>query len=385
MSEIDALLQSVALRRLRLANRIAVAPMTRISATPRGVATGRMRRYYERFAHGGFALIITEGTYTDCAFSQGYAGQPGLSNEEQALAWRGVVDAVREASGLIFAQLMHAGALSQANRFRDETVGASAVQPVGQQLPAYRGQGAYRLPRAMSEPEIEEAIEGFARAARLAIEVAGFDGVEIHGANGYLIDQFLSEHTNIRSDAWGGSPRNRVRLAVEIARAVRNAVGDGVPVGIRISQAKVNDGLHRWTNGIVDAHVIFSELATAPLDFMHLTEPEAWQPAFAHAPQSLVSCARAAAPHFTIIANGGLHAPERALQVLKHGADVISLGRGALANPDWPQRIRARRVQRSFDPALLRPLADIKDTELDFARDLVMQWGPAAHQSEESL
>jgi 2,4-dienoyl-CoA reductase-like NADH-dependent reductase (Old Yellow Enzyme family) len=364
MSRIEVLFEQVRLGRLRLANRIALAPMTRISATAEGVATQRMRRYYERFARGGFALIITEGIYTDRAFSQGYAGQPGLTDEEQALGWRSVVNAVHAAGARIVAQLMHAGALSQANRYRDNTIGPSAHRPRGEQMSVYGGRGPYGLPRAMTASEIEDAIEGFTRAAQLAIEVAHFDAVEIHGANGYLLDQFLTEHTNARLDEWGGSLQKRLRLALEISRAIRRAVGTSVPLGIRISQAKVNDFTHKWSNGAADAQVIFSELAAASLDFIHVTEFEAWRPAFPDAPESLVSCARAAAPQLMIIANGGLHASERALEALDQGADLVSLGRGALANPDWPRRVRAGQAIRRFDPALLAPLAHIKDTEM---------------------
>jgi 2,4-dienoyl-CoA reductase-like NADH-dependent reductase (Old Yellow Enzyme family) len=173
---------------LQLPNRLAVAPMTRVSASPEGHANGTMARYYERFARGGFGLVITEGIYTDTAYAQGYARQPGLSDGEQARAWRPVVKAIQAAGGRAIAQLMHAGALSQFNRFRDHTAGPSAVRPLGTQMTAYRGEGEYPVPRAMTDADIAEAIRGFARAALLAMDVAGFDGVEIHGANGYLLD-----------------------------------------------------------------------------------------------------------------------------------------------------------------------------------------------------
>jgi 2,4-dienoyl-CoA reductase-like NADH-dependent reductase (Old Yellow Enzyme family) len=355
---------------LDLSNRLAVAPMTRISATPGGMPTETMARYYERFARGGFALVITEGIYTDQAYSQGYANQPGLSDLEQAKGWRPVVDAVHAAGGKIVAQLMHAGALAQANRFRTGTAGPSAVRPKGLQMAFYRGDGPYRLPRAMSEADIAEAIEGFTRAAAFAIEVAGFDGVEIHGANGYLLDQFLTDYANLRSDAWGGAIAQRVRLSVEVARAVRQAVGNAIPAGIRISQGKVNDFTHKWAEAEAGAEAVFGALADTGLDYIHVTEFEAWRPAFSDDGPSLVSLARRHAPELTIIANGSLHDPFRAEQVLHDGADLIALGRGALANPAWPRLVMDGRALQSFDRALLSPLGNIKPSELTNGKDL---------------
>ena len=359
------LFEPVRLQGLMLPNRCVVAPMTRISATAHGDPTDTMARYYERFARGGFGLVVTEGVYTDQAYAQGYPGQPGLGDTAQARAWQPLVRRVHDAGARIFAQLMHAGALSQANRFRDDTVGPSAIRPKGTQMPIYGGDGAYRMPRAMTEAEIGQAIDGFANAARLAREVAGFDGVEIHGANGYLLDQFLTDTSNRRTDAWGGDLERRLRLHVEVARAVRAAVGDDMPVGIRISQAKVNDFAHRWAEGAKGAATVFARLAGAGVDYIHITEFEAWRPAFGDEGLSLVAHARRAAPHVAIIANGGLHDPARAAQLLDEGADLVAIGRGALANPDWPQRVAAARPLQPFDPAMLAPLAVIKPGELE--------------------
>lgn len=358
------LFRPLQLKGISLSNRLVVAPMTRISATPEGVPTETMVRYYQRFARGGFGLVITEGIYTDQAYAQGYTGQPGLSDLVQANAWQPVVEAVHAAGGRIFAQLMHAGALSQANRFRSDSVGPSAIQPKGMQMSLYGGEGAYRLPRAMTDVDIDEAVKGFARAAKWACEVAGFDGLEIHGANGYLLDQFLTDYANRRTDVWGGELENRARLSVEVARAVRDAVGDRVPVGIRISQAKVNDFEHKWGDGADGAAMVFRRLVTAGLDYIHVTELEAWRPAFQDSDLSLASHARRAAPGITIIANGGLDNPDRAAQVLNEGADLIAIGKGALANPGWPNQVAERRPLRLFDPTLLAPLGTIKPSEL---------------------
>ena len=348
---------------LHLENRLVVAPMTRVSATHEGLVTDAMVRYYRRFAAGWFALVITEGIYTDQAFSQGYRHQPGLSDRAQAEAWRKVTAAVHAEGGRIFAQLMHAGALSQFNRFRDHSVGPSAVRPKGEQMSIYRGAGDYALPREMSHEEIREALAGFARAAALAIEVAGFDGVEIHAANGYLLDQFLTDYTNRREDDWGGGVTNRIRLAIEVVRRIRESIGRAVPLGVRISQAKVNDFAHKWAGADEDAAAIFGALAATDIDYMHVTEFEAWRPAFKSGEASLVALARNNAPAMVVIANGNLHEPERAEALVRQGADLIALGKGALSNPDWPRRVRSGCELTSFDPRLLNPLADIKVSE----------------------
>jgi 2,4-dienoyl-CoA reductase-like NADH-dependent reductase (Old Yellow Enzyme family) len=349
---------------ISLKNRLAVAPMTRVTATPAGVPTATMRDYYERFAKGGFGLVFTEGLYTDKAFSQGYLNQPGIADDEQALAWADITSDAREHGALMFVQLMHAGALSQGNPFRDHTVAPSAVKPLGKQMTFYYGKGEYADPVAITEEQIAEAIDGFVQSAVRAVRVAGFSGIEIHGANGYLLDQFLSAHTNLRGDRWGGSVQGRVSLLAELLKAVKGAVGGEVPVGIRISQGKVNDFTSKWRGRDADAKVIFGALADAEADFIHVTEFEAWRPAFEGGADSLVALARRYAPDVTIIANGTLHSPERAAEILNHGADIVALGRGALANPDLPHVFEQGDALREFDSAILAPIADVKDSEL---------------------
>jgi 2,4-dienoyl-CoA reductase-like NADH-dependent reductase (Old Yellow Enzyme family) len=221
----------------------------------------------------------------------------------------------------------------------------------------------------MTEQDIADAIDGFVQSAIRAVRVAGFDGIEIHGANGYLLDQFLTAHTNLRADRWGGDTRGRVRLLEEVVKAVKAAVGHEVPVGIRISQGKVNDFTAKWPGREADAEVIFSTLAQAGADFIHVTEFEAWQPAFGSGGESLVALARRHAPGVTIIANGSLHSIGLAEQALAMGADVVALGRGALANPDMPKRFADNKEPRIFDGAILGPIANIKDSELAFAAE----------------
>lgn len=345
-------------------NRLSVAPMTRVSATRDGRATETMARYYARFARGGFGTVITEGIYTDQAFSQGYAHQPGMTDDAQAQAWKPVVSGIKAQGALAIAQLMHAGALSQGNRFRDATLGPSAVRPKGDQMAFYDGKGRYALPAAMTEEQIADAVNGFAEAAQRAIELAGFDAIEIHGANGYLLDQFLTEGANQRIDRWGGATANRMRLIRETFKVVRARVGAQTPVGVRISQGKVNDYHHQWAGAERDAEIIFGGLAAAGADFIHVTAFEAWTSAFAPGGPSLVKLAKLYAPKAAIVANGHLHHIERAAAALDDGADLVAIGRWALANPDLPRRWSEGGDLADFDPSILGPIANIKETEL---------------------
>jgi 2,4-dienoyl-CoA reductase-like NADH-dependent reductase (Old Yellow Enzyme family) len=345
-----------------LKNRIAVAPMTRTSATVGGLATDEMARYYARFARGGYSLVITEGAYTDLRYSQGYLYQPGIATDVQAQAWRQVVDAVHAEGGKIFIQLMHAGALSQGNHWSEASAGPSAVQPVGSQLSFYRGEGAYPVPKELTLDEIAQMKKDFVAAAVRA-RAAGFDGVEIHGANGYVLDQFLTSYTNQRTDAYGGSIENRVRLLVEVSEAVRQAVGADYTVGIRISQGKVNDYEHKWAGGEQDAKIVFESLGRAGLDFIHVTEFDAVNPAFGTG-KTLVQLARQYG-HLPVIANGQLGEHDKAAALVDSGdAALVALGKTALANPDWPTRIATAAPIAEFDYAILQPLAHIKDSEL---------------------
>lgn len=360
----SALFAPIVINGHKVKNRLSIAPMTRISATHDGRPSETMTRYYERFARGGFGTVITEGIYTDQAFSQGYVNQPGMTDEVQANAWKPVVNGIKAHGALAIAQIMHAGAISQGNRFRDTTVGPSPVQPKGEQMAFYHGKGAYALPTAITEAQIAEAINGFAESAARAIAVAGFDAIEIHGANGYLLDQFLTDYANTRADSWGGATENRVRLIVETFKAVRAKVGVKVPVGVRISQGKVNDYHHKWADAERDAEIIFGSLAEAGADFIHVTEFEAWKPAFAAGGPSLMRLAKRYAPNAAIFANGSLHNVEQAVAALDDGADIITIARGALANPDLPRRWSDRRLLNDFDPAILGPIANIKEAEL---------------------
>ncbi|BBB08522.1 oxidoreductase [Sphingopyxis sp. EG6] len=345
---------------LSLANRAVVSPMTRVSATDEGHATAQMRDYYSAFALGGFGLVITEGIYTDRVYSQGYFNQPGLADDHQTEAWRAVVDGVHASGGKIIAQLMHAGALSQGNPHHALSVGPSAVTPKGAQLTLYRGEGPYQTPFAMTQADINAAVRGFAKAAEHA-QAAGFDGVEVHGANGYLLDQFLTEGVNIRTDSYGGPIAARAKLLLQVLDAVRSSVSRGFVVGVRISQGKVNDFEYRWAGREEDAEALFSMLSPHA-DYIHTTEYEAWRPACSPEGHSLAALAKTHSG-LPVIANGGLHDPARASELLAGGADLVSIGRGALASADWPGRVSAGRALPEFDKNMLLPIADLSNAD----------------------
>lgn len=376
MSNTIRLFDTVKLGNTTLDNRMGVAPMTRTSATPEGLATDQMVSYYTKFARGGFGVIITEGIYPDGKYGQGYFNQPGLINNEQMQAWKKVTDSVHQAGGKIFAQLMHAGALSQGNRFVTDTIGPSVVQPKGEQMKIYAGKGLFPLPKEATNEDITDVIKGFVNAAKYAKE-AGFDGVEIHGANGYILDQFLTDYVNQRTDEYGGSTENRVRLLVEAVKAVREAVGKDYTLGIRISQGKINDFHHKWAGKGKDAEIIFGQLGSSGIDYIHVTEYEAWQPAFPEGEGTSAldsafddqgATLAALAKRYgkvPVIANGNLHDPIQANELIEKGeADVITIGRGALANGDWVNKVKNGESLEEFDPEkVLSPDAKIKDFE----------------------
>ncbi|WP_338653031.1 NADH:flavin oxidoreductase [Sporosarcina psychrophila] len=364
MTNTNTLFETVTLGRTTLENRVGVAPMTRISATSEGLATDQMVSYYTSFARGGFGLIITEGTYIDDKYSQTYFDQPGIVYDEQAQAWKKIVDSVHDAGAKIFMQLQHSGFLSQGNRFRQDTLGPSAIQPIGEKLTMYLGEGPFSTPREATKEDITEVVASFVNASKRA-QLAGFDGIEIHGANGYLLDGFLTDYTNQRTDEYGGSTENRVRLSVEVFKAIREAVGNDFTVGIRISQAKVNDSSHKWAGKEQDAVIVFGELGQAGLDYIHVSEYEAWKPAFGTSGASLASLAKKHGK-VPVIANGHLEDPERARKIIENGeADVITLGKGALANHDWVTKVKNGEPLAAFKPEeILRPDAKIKEFEV---------------------
>ncbi|MEV6305242.1 alkene reductase [Actinoplanes sp. NPDC051861] len=315
----------------KLANRIAMAPMTRSRAYgPGATPTDLAATYYAQRAGAG--LIITEGTQPSVV-GQGYTNTPGLHSADQVAAWRGVTEAVHAEGGVIFAQLMHAGRIGHPSLLPDGLipVAPSAVRAAGQ---LYTGEGLldFVVPKALTEEEILQTIDDFAAAARNAI-AAGFDGVEIHGANGYLVQQFLSSNVNLRTDGWGGSIEGRIRFGVAVATAVSEAIGPE-RTGIRISPGNTyNDIAEEQVEELYPALVA----RLAPLGLAYLHVGESWD-------RELTLRLRAAWPS-ALLLNPNTH-PERtgpeALALIEDGtADVITFGAAFLANPDLPARLAA--------------------------------------------
>ncbi|EFG78457.1 oxidoreductase, FAD/FMN-binding protein [Mycobacterium parascrofulaceum ATCC BAA-614] len=275
-----------------------------------------------------------------------------------------MVEGVRACGAKFFAQLMHAGSQSQGNPHATTAWGPSAVRPQGEQLAMYRGSGPFQVPEAMTVEQIGQVRTAFVNAARLARD-AGFDGVEIHGANGYLLDAFLKDYMNTRIDDYGGSVANRIRLAAEVCGDVAAAVGADIAVGIRISQGKVSDNHHRWAGREDDAAAIFTTLADTGIDYIHTTEYRALEPAFGGATRTLAELAKQYSG-LSIIANGHLDDPSDAATIVESGiADVVALAKPALANRDWPQRVRMGRPLSPDLPAdLFGPVANLKDWEV---------------------
>lgn len=360
----ESLFESTTIGKVDLTNRIALAPMTRVSATADGVPTDRIGAYYRVFADGGFGLLITEGLYIDDQASQGYYFQPGIANPSQAAAWKPIVAGVHGSGSKFFAQLMHAGSQSQGNPRATATWGPSAVRPKGKQLAMYRGSGPFQIPEAMTAEHIGQVRAAFAKAARFARD-AGFDGVEIHGANGYLLDAFLTDYMNTRTDDYGGNVANRVRLATEVCGDVAAAVGGDIAVGIRISQGKVSDNHHRWAGGEDDATAIFTALGDTGIHYIHTTEYRALAPAFGDTGPTLAELAKQYSG-LPIIANGHLDDPSDAASIIDSGAaDVVALAKPALANRDWARRVRkGQPLSPDLPTDLFGPVANLKDWEV---------------------
>lgn len=344
-----------------LSNRLAVAPMTRVSATPDGTPTAEMAEYYAAFAEGGFGLVITEGVHPDDAASQGYLNQPGLVTPAHVAGWRAVTDRVHAAGGTIVAQLMHAGALSQGNRNGVPTVAPSPVDPRGAMMPEYGGGGPWPRPRELGVGEIADVVAGFAAAAGRARE-AGFDGVEVHAANGYLLDQFLTDYTNLRTDDYGGSAQNRVRITAEVVAAIV-AAEPGLLVGVRLSQTKVNDFSYRWPDVRRTAETFFRALAASGAQYLHIaSEGRNWLHSARLDDGSTITGLAREVTGLPVVANGGMADPAQARDVLAGGhADVLSIGHGALANPDLPRRLAQGVEPERFERAMLEPMVTLQN------------------------
>jgi N-ethylmaleimide reductase len=322
-----------ALGALQLKNRTVMAPLTRSRAEAGNLPSQLAAEYYSQRAGAG--LIITEATQAG-AGGQGYIATPGIHSPEQVAAWSKVTDAVHQKNGLIFVQLWHVGRISHPDfRNGEQPVAPSAIAPRGVQTYTSSGLQDIPQPRALEKAEIAALVEEFHGAAANA-KAAGFDGVEVHGANGYLLDQFLEDSTNQRNDEYGGSVENRARLLFEVIEAVKSVWGSE-RVGVRLSPGGTfNDMCDRHpadTFGYVAKRMVALNLA-----YLHLIEPAAT--AGEHPmPDLSANYFRPLYPG-TLIAAGG-YTLERANEVLKQGlADLVAFGQPFLANPDLVERFR---------------------------------------------
>ncbi|SHH42721.1 oxidoreductase [Halobaculum gomorrense] len=366
----DPLFDEFKLNDLTLDNRVGLAPMTRTSATDEGHATERMARYYASFARGGFSFLVTEGTHPDATHSQGYDNQPGLATDEQAAAWERVVDAVHGEGSAIFAQLMHAGAQAQGNRYGYGPVAPSDHRPPGEQSELYGGSGPFPEAQALDAADLDEVRDGFVAAAKRAVD-AGFDGIEVHAANGYLLHEFVDPTVNDRDDEYGGSPENRARFPAEVTDAIDEATPEDFVVGVRASQGAVVDEERVWPDGDATAEALFTALAAAGADYVHVTGGDATAPEVPDTDRTLAQLAvEHAGADAAVIANGSLGDPATARAALADGADLITLGTGALANHDWPNRVRAGESLDDLDPTVVfQPDASLSDPEVPSPSD----------------
>ncbi|HEV7803655.1 MAG TPA: alkene reductase [Burkholderiales bacterium] len=328
----------------RLKNRMVMAPLTRSRAEAGNVPSQMAIAYYS--ARAGAGMIITEATQAG-AGGQGYVSTPGIYSPEQVKRWKMVTDAVHAEGGVIFVQLWHVGRISHPDfRNGEPPVAPSAVAPRGMSTFTPGGLKPIPTPRALELDEIPGIIDEFRQAAQNA-KAAGFDGVEVHGANGYLLDQFLQDCTNLRNDRYGGSVENRARLLFEVVDAVSGAMGRE-RVGVRLSPGGTfNDMMDCNPEQIFD--YVAENLGRRDLAYLHLIE--AAQPPGEHPVPDL------SARHFrplypgTLIVAGG-YTLERANAVLKEGiADLVAFGQLFLANPDLPERFRRGAPFNKPDPA----------------------------------
>ncbi|TFD75909.1 alkene reductase [Cryobacterium sp. Sr8] len=315
---------------LELSNRMVMAPLTRLRSGSAGVPGPLVVEHYRQRASLG--LIVSEGTYPSHA-GRAFPGQPGLVTPEQLEGWKNVAEAVHAEGGLIVAQVMHAGRVSHEGTNGGREVVAPSAIAIDGETRTYDGKQAFPVPRALATAELPGILAEFVQASRDAI-AAGLDGVEIHSANGYLLHEFLSPDSNVRDDAYGGSPANRARFVAEVVTAVAEAIGAG-RVGLRISpEHNIQDALEpdaadvRATYGaLVDA---IAPLKLAYLSILH-KDPAG----------ELVQELRARfdGPALVNSGFGTVTTRDEARGLLTDGlADAVVVGRPAIANPDLVRR-----------------------------------------------
>jgi N-ethylmaleimide reductase len=327
---------------LQLANRIVLAPLTRNRA-PGAIPVPLMAEYYAQRASGG--LLITEATAISHQ-GQGYADVPGLYGTEQLDGWKHVTQAVHDAGGKIVVQLWHVGRVShtELQPGGGQPVAPSAITAKTKTVLIKDGVPTFvetSAPRALQADELPGIVYSYQTAARNAVETAGFDGVEIHGANGYLLDQFLKSGSNQRSDDYGGSIENRARLLLEVVRAITSAIGGG-RTGIRLSPVTPANDVHDADPQPLFDYVV-RQLATLNLAYIHVIEGatggerELPDRPFDYA--ALKAAYREAGGQGAWMVNNG-YDKTLAEQAVVNGADLVAFGKPYIANPDLVERLR---------------------------------------------
>lgn len=366
MTDTAALFTPFRLRGLELPNRIVMAPMTR-QFSPGRIPGEDVAAYYRRRAEGGTGLIVTEGvTLGDPASAPGDT-VPTLVGEAAVAGWRRVVDEVHAAGGKILPQLWHVGALRKADESGHPEV--ETISPSGLLFPGKpRG-------RALTEQDIADTIGDYARAAVNAV-AAGFDGIEVHGAHGYLIDQFFWPGTNVREDRWGGDVAGRTRFACEVVRAIRAAVGVDYPIVLRWSQWKQQDFSARLADTPEALEAFLAPLTAAGVDCFHCSTRRYWEPEFEGSELNLAGWTKKLTGLPTItVGSIGLDtdfistygsddtAGTRGIEDLVRRVeaeefDLVAVGRALVANPDWAHRVHAGDVDdlAAYDRGMLAEL-----------------------------
>lgn len=343
MSEIKDLFTPIQLGRFALPNRIVMAPLTRNRAGEGNVPLDMHVTYYTQRASAG--LIITEATQVSPQ-GVGYPSTPGIHSQEQVEAWRRVTDSVHQAGGHIFLQLWHVGRISHPSFHGGELpVAPSAIAPQGEAM-TYEGMQPFVTPRALELDEIPGIIEQFRKGAENAL-AAGFDGVEVHGANGYLLDQFLRDGTNHRTDQYGGSVENRARLLLEVTQAVVDVWGSD-RVGVRLSPSgtfnDMSDSDPRATFGYA-----IRALNDFDLAYLHLIEPS--EADLRHGGMAIPTREFRPAYGGNLMVNWDYERESGNAAIASGEADLVSYGKLFIANPDLPKRFQLNAPLNEPDPS----------------------------------
>ncbi len=337
-SKMSTLWQTSKIGKMNLKHRLALAPMTRSRAKVDGSPSDLAAEYYAQRASLG--LLITEGTQPSDD-GQGYTTTPGIYTDAQVAGWKKVTDAVHKAGGHLYVQLMHVGRISHPDNtpHHRQPVAPSAISA---DAPMFTPTGMQKtvLPRALTTAEVKQTVKDFAYAAKRAVE-AGADGVEIHGANGYLVQQFLAPNANTRTDEYGGSIENRARFAIEVAKAVAAEIGAD-RTGIRLSPLGNSGGLDEGPDAPALYHYLVTELNKLNLAYLHILHT---------GNEELVQDIRKAWKHPLLINRPSATAENLDHDVKSGLADLVPVGKMALANPDLVTRLQKKAPLNEANPA----------------------------------